>query len=1100
MNEPLDYPIGPKNYQIENVENVNYDNMICVVFKEDVFTANMTTFGQFKSDEKGKNFRLILQLFSKINSQTSLGYSENVEEKISEEERETNNKKKNLPYIIDKIHNKSIPRLRRFMERIVDKDNKDITLGWRLYIFSNDDNFSFCTALQKLIKENQNEKSKFLETNPKFINTNTFNIVKDRYKILTDNIIYINNVVSTYLNCSTSSSSIQNSINNIYAKDTISEFDPIASPLNVFSLNRAFEEYEFPSCLNIQNDIDYYKTDSDVFSFPSPENVWEFDHFVFVPRIFDRLRIFNLTMRNNPNINDEQHRKMTSRILMARINSNINDNHQVLDNDIKYTSLRNHKEILRIQSLNLSPEEEEEEMRSFYKFARSDFISMWADDANLSPPINAMLQWYNNGITSVKCDSVNFSPFMGLKPLDRSLSPFANMITGILTKLEVVSKVSTAHWHFLLCWIASLDTYRHSYDLKLNVLLAGPGASSKSFLLTLLEKLSMQGTIQAITHQTKRAMNTDVPIVNAVHTYDECPPHMIGQDKKDAGETGDTTTKSAMTSGKITTTSFQLDEITGRRSARTTEIDCLRTVIANTNEDISLIPEALFSRFLVVALTSSNHEDRSLLDVIHMIESKMSTKFGKQFNTEMSFYRYILTIIFKKIQCKVLPEVNVNIASTVINKLLANLKKQGYKLVNPRLVKRMLIVARILTILNSIYIVFISEKAIRPKGTEFDISMVDKVAPYLVCSEEIAIFSFTFFSDSIINSMEREIMMALMLLINRQNNKNDDDKGRFVSSQSTTGEDIIDYDYYLLKYSSNRAISFQPASHAIKSVITEKRVSPENINTVMKELRERTISCKSYDSSDILSNMLIDEDNDESSSNNKRKCNDSGEFNMKDLARILSKSESPKIGKMQQKPILQIDSANGGIRVLRNYVELCAKQLYMENDSEYKSPIFKAIDSLQHKFTRERRILSATTCPGYRDSAPHVFRVITLKPNDTIMQIPNTNVLTKTEQLLMGVENVTPDISQAVLIVDEDIEDLEIYRHHDFYSSFMDIINYKQFTPSSYEKYNNGNSIKYPDDYLKELDEKYQKIRNIKMGKFELMNTVKLSELVRKNI
>lgn len=1099
MNEPLDYPISPKNHPVREVEYVNFDNVLCIVFDADVFTLNMTTFGQFKSDENGKNFRLIMQLFAAISSDTSLGYEY---EEMSESEKKKVLELKRRPCIIHKESGEVLPRIRRFLERIVDKDNSDITLGWRLFLIPYDPTFSFGLAIQNLISRNCIERTKYLESNPRFRNSNNFNIIRDRYKILTSSDIYINNVVSTYLKKSTNEYDIKRASDYLLADGSFESSNYLGTPTKLFSMDNAFSLYKFESSMAGQNQMENYYHDSDVLAFPIPENVWEVSHMAFTPLNMDRLRVFHITMRNNPDINDEKYRDMTSRLLMSRTDHIMDDPGCVVDNDIKAVSLRNIRELERIKRMDESTKEKAEEKQKEYKlfqrFARSDFASLWSDDANLSPSINAMLDWYNTKIRDGEREGIPFSPFYGSKPLDRSLSPFANMIIGILTQLEVVSKVSVAHWHFMLCWIASLDAYRHAYDMKLNVILAGPGASSKSFIIRLLSTLSMKGSIQPVTHQTRRALNVDEPIVNVVNTYDEFPVLLTGHDK-DAGESGDSTIKSSITEGKIVNNVFHRNEITGKRTARTTEIDCQRSIIGATNEHVANIPEALASRYHVTLLSGADHPDRSLLDVINVIESDRSDAFQRRFKQEMEFYRYLTALTFKMIQCKVLPEVNVNIASTVFNKLLSNLKKQGYKVGNPRLVKRMTIMARILTILNAIHITFFSEKAIRPPGSKFDLSMMYTMTPLLVCSEEVAIFAFSFFSDSIINNMEREVVLALLSLVNRQVDSEEGDDARFLSVPLPDGSMKVDYDYYFFKYKENRAISFKPAAHAIKSVIIDKRVSPENLDAIMKKMRDRPISCKSYSGTDALSTELGNEDNSRQTLNTrKRNVGETSELSIKELARILSENPSHQSGRVQQKPIIQVDTANGGIKILRHFVEVCAKQMHMENDERYKPPVIEAIDSLSHKYTRGRRILTSLPCPGFRDSAPHVFRVVELKPVDKVMQTPNSNVLTETERIAMGVSSVASDVTAPILVVDNDMEDLEVYRHITRDDILIDVDDYKKYSPMEYEKFEDGPSVTYPTTYLEEIKEKQSITRKIRMGGSESSHVVGLSDLIKK--
>lgn len=105
--------------------------------------------------------------------------------------------------------------------------------------------------------------------------------------------------------------------------------------------------------------------------------------------------------------------------------------------------------------------------------------------------------------------------------VDDSLSTFATMISTMLLDYHSIGAVFAAHREMLVLDIASLDTYCKRYALHINPLLLGEAAVSKSFLVILLMKLSIDGTRRMLTGQTAAARNVDTNRDDEMVLYQE---------------------------------------------------------------------------------------------------------------------------------------------------------------------------------------------------------------------------------------------------------------------------------------------------------------------------------------------------------------------------------------------------------------------------------------------------------------------------------------------------------------------------------------------------------------------------------------------------
>jgi len=101
------------------------------------------------------------------------------------------------------------------------------------------------------------------------------------------------------------------------------------------------------------------------------------------------------------------------------------------------------------------------------------------------------------------------------------LSPFGNLVSRFLTTLEYDFQVASLHKEIFLSYAASLGVYEHSYSLKHHVLFSGGSARGKSFILVMLHKFLIPGSVQSVSYETKRANSTETNMNATILTYDE---------------------------------------------------------------------------------------------------------------------------------------------------------------------------------------------------------------------------------------------------------------------------------------------------------------------------------------------------------------------------------------------------------------------------------------------------------------------------------------------------------------------------------------------------------------------------------------------------
>lgn len=1077
MSDIIDYPITSNVHPVNSVENPNLDNIVCITFPHSVFFPNATSFGQFQDSGAGKSYRTILQIFAAISESPSLGYDVQLTD-------ETEIEKYNRAFH-DTEDGHPVARIRRYMERIPSINNPRVTIAWRLYLFVSDSKFGFGMAFNNLIKRNNKECKKHMESSAKFRTNSVYNPKMDSHKTILTTAAYMNNIVCAYTGKAMSDTDVISSFGWIESSQNIPETSSIAAPLDVFSLDRSFnhplKEMADARLFDVES---YMDPDSSDFIFPEPSNVWEVTHYAFTPRIILRMRWFNITQQFNSSPTRNEQMEMNAKLLNFRDSDMDVDENE--ENDIKRMSIRNKDELKKLQQQGLGDDEMSSEMSKFLENSREEFESVMSKDAHLSPTMISMMKWFETGTSQQKHDGVPFSPFINVKRMDPTLSPFANMIIRLMVQFEVISKVANAHLPALMCTMAIMDSTRHEYAMKLNVILGGPSVASKSYIINMVTALAVPDTVQPLTHQTKRALNTDTPVVDQVHAYDEMSLKSLGYDPQDSS-TGDNTIKASTTNGQITNQVFHHDEQTGKRTHRTNTIDCIITRIGATNEQLRMLPEALASRFHFILVEGVDHPDRSIIDLINSNDDKLIRTKKFAFKNEYRFYHYVCALVFKAIQIHAMADVDMEISAILFTRMLKKLNSKGYRMSNPRVMQRMKIVARVLTVMNAIYVCFMSDTALYPPDTVFNIKMIYKLCPYLVCTEEIAIFAFTMFTKDIVNSSEREMIMAAMILINRQVESDDlgSDNQRW-ASRGSEETSTSDYNYYFLKFSGGKGPSFSGLARMVKSVITNKRVSVENIEFILHGCKDRSLQVKSFLSTDAFGQSMDNGYTGESSREGSNMMNaDDIEHTPEGMAEYIATRcdvrDGASGGTISSKPIMEFVKNPPGIKFLRHYVEQCAMDMHHEKSSNYKTPILEAIDCVQHKYTRNRSVLTALQCPGFQETAPHVLRVVHMRKNDSVMQVTNNNSVTTFEQRVLDVD--ASEIKAAdVIEIDGDLENYRVYSRALEPDVDMDDEIYNSACPVNYENRIAGTNI-YPQKYLEEIRSKQKRTRSVKRGK-----------------
>lgn len=727
-------------------------------------------------------------------------------------------------------------KTRQFIEAVYAPDMTTV-IGWRWFIFGSDPQFDLGAGVSNILLMNGIEHQKGVNQTrrgpPKKAQR------WEGFKRLLSRSDWAYGVCDTYLN----RQQMLRHKEDIHSKQCHlwSEDNP-ANPYRIFTIDRAVKIRG--GNVSQSNILAYVTVDAEStkrYRFPCPEHVWEIDSEYFNPGVLDRMefpteqkRTVESPLRDICLFQGSDGGEYRDQILdimeathgFAREDFSFNRQSDFAILEQVASKIQN-RELAR-----LSLESEKQAwLRTFKLGLMEDFRKFWCLESHISVNIKHMMRWEESCRLAAEEEKRDFTLTTPHQPVDTALSPFANLMVRRLVQYEKLLKTSTVHRELLITIVATRDAYRRSFDLHTNPLLAGAGSSSKSYILNCVDKLSIPGTVQTVTHITAKADAIDDNQNDIITLFHEFPQSLMGFDQQQTA-TGDPMFKERLTSNKFKTKLFCVDEETGKRSNRIAESECIGVMGGCTNDPPGKIPEALRSRFLMIMCPQIVRDGHEVIDQFGSKSFRSMNKKKADMIHEHHSEQYMICLIHKLIWTKVLTDVNLSIAHTIFRSVLGLLDKEGIRTKDPRHYTRLENTARTLTIMHAIEIVINT-----PGGAlfnkPFEIRDLFALEEYLFCTEEIAYFTISLLQDMYINPAEREVALTLTDAIVHYPPPDGDESG-CAFKYDEDGE--IDRNYVVLKGDHSWNIA-----NKLSRSMRKNKSSPENIQAILADLSTRTI-------------------------------------------------------------------------------------------------------------------------------------------------------------------------------------------------------------------------------------------------------------------
>lgn len=236
-----------------------------------------------------------------------------------------------------------------------------------------------------------------------------------------------------------------------------------------------------------------------------------------------------------------------------------------------------------------------------------------------------------------------------------SYSIFANSVIQLMSRTDRYCFVYGKHFNMLVIWFAVPSTFDESQDLKPNVLIAGPAAGSKSYIMQIILALFGPEFLDTLTYSTAKAGADPTHRVDIAKFFEEMPRNYGIAELAANGKNGDPTSIDAsalrrdeLTRQAIGVYALAMDD-NGRRQV---VFDVLRTgfVVGATNYSLADMSPAMRTRFIPLKSNATKKGDKdkgksrtrtgkSLPDVegnrdlgLNEVDAKGSASFTEQMN------------------------------------------------------------------------------------------------------------------------------------------------------------------------------------------------------------------------------------------------------------------------------------------------------------------------------------------------------------------------------------------------------------------------------------------------------------------------------------
>ena len=351
--------------------------------------------------------------------------------------------------------------------------------------------------------------------------------------------------------------------------------------------------------------------------------------------------------------------------------------------------------------------------------------------------------------------------------IDDRLSTFGMIVSQLAIDFDKVCAVYSAHREATVLHFASFDTYRHVYDLHINVVFLGEAAVSKSYLLELQERRAIEGTARSINAKTAAAANISEDRDDLIEYYQEMKATWLcattgSQAKPDANKEHDQF-KERVGTCRVTTEAFHCGP-DGRRTSILSRSSQIGNFVGASNLKLSALAPPVVTRLWVIHMLPMRSEltDMAEIDAAARSMAQLRQTLMQQ-EEAVHDYRMLQMMHYhveKLIYVGGLAEPSLPVFNLYMPIFRRTLQRQFGIDVPIRTMNRIEKFLRVLVINEALYRVFVLSNA--PfYGKQFNINQLKWVDVWLRDNQKMVFWLYEFVVDQYVNLHETVLVEQL---------------------------------------------------------------------------------------------------------------------------------------------------------------------------------------------------------------------------------------------------------------------------------------------------------------------------------------------------
>jgi len=437
-------------------------------------------------------------------------------------------------------------------------------------------------------------------------------------------------------------------------------------------------------------------------------------------------------------------------------------------NDNEFMQLR---EVNKERCRNISAEFDENSdefanaMNAFYKMSINEFWTVFNKSKKITKGAQEAMKFF--------LPLSNENKWMENGQMINALSPFGNMIVRMMSEFDFLFRVDTNFNLLLIGLFTMLCSFRYYWGLRPNLLVSGAGAAGKSFILEVLEVISMPGSVLNVSHVTEHAFNSNTDMSDVCMFFHETPGRLLGIDKFGKEVASDPFFKGRLTS-QMSITVHQIRD-SANRDVKTSISRNMGGVIGCTNEKLPSNETAILTRFIRANVMSNKvRHDRSKNSSLFMASWTEDDSIGELIKHGKRLHHFYLFLWEKAIEAGVLPEIDEDECKVVTQFIMDELQKERFPLPEVRQIKMYFQICRIITMYYGVEMELFSELGLRHrqnhktgKPNPFDPMILREFIKWGVINQEVTTFGITLMESIWMDPLKFNIVDIISNQINK---------------------------------------------------------------------------------------------------------------------------------------------------------------------------------------------------------------------------------------------------------------------------------------------------------------------------------------------